>query len=75
MNRFIYNLIILYILIIGLITIYDLFSENGYREPFIPRKVKEIYRPFHRNIRMSYEGFYNKSSNHISNLFRKFGIL
>lgn len=75
MNKFTYNSIILCILIIGLLIIYDLFSKNEYREPFIPRKVKEIYRPFHRHIRMSYEGFYNKSSNHISNLFRKFGIL
>jgi len=50
---------------------------NGYvkREPFVPRKVKEIYRPIARNIRMNYEGFYDKSSTNISNLFRKFGIL
>ena len=45
------------------------------REPFVPKIVKETYRPVARNIRMTYEGFYDKTSTDISNLFRKFGIL
>ena len=49
---------------------------NLYQESFfIPKKVKEFYRPIHRNIRTNYEGFYDKSSSKISNLFKKFGIL
>lgn len=51
------------------------FSNNSYQETFIPKIIKEKYRPIHRNIRRTYEGFYEKSSTDISNLFRKFGIL
>ncbi len=50
-------------------------SQNVYRETFLPKIVKETYRPIERNIRKSYEGFYDKTSTDISNLFRKFGIL
>ncbi len=50
-------------------------SEQINREPFIPRKINEMYRPIARNIRINYEGFYNKSSTNIYNLFRKFGII
>jgi hypothetical protein len=51
------------------------FSENKYKETFVPKIMKETYRPLERNIRRTYEGFYGKTSNGISNLFRKFGIL
>lgn len=50
-------------------------TENVYHEPFVSRKFKEMYRPVFRNVRKNYEGFYDKSSKNISNLFRKFGIL
>jgi uncharacterized membrane protein (DUF106 family) len=50
---------------------YEIYQESF----FVPKKIKEFYRPIHRNIRMSYEGFYDKSSTQISNLFKKFGIL
>jgi hypothetical protein len=50
-------------------------TEHVYHEPFVPRKVKEVYRPIVRNVRKNYEGFYDNSSKNISNLFRKFGIL
>jgi hypothetical protein len=46
-----------------------------YKEQFVPKIIKESYRPVARNIRMTYEGFYDKTSTDISNLFRKFGIL
>jgi len=46
-----------------------------YKEEFIPKIFKETYRPLERNVRMTYEGFYDKTSTDISNLFRKFGIL
>jgi hypothetical protein len=72
MNRIIYNTFILLFLII---IISCAFSENTYKETFIPKVVKETYRPIERNIRMTYEGFYDKTSTDISNLFRKFGIL
>ena len=43
-------------------------------ESFTP-KLKEMYRPYVRNARVIGEGFYNKSTSNISNLFRKFGIM
>jgi hypothetical protein len=68
MNKFIYNLTFLLAIII--------FSCSfSYNEPFVPKIVKETYRPIERNIRTNLEGFYDKSSTNISNLFRKFGIL
>ena len=37
--------------------------------------IREVYRPYVRNIRILGEGFYSKQKNNISNLFRKFGII
>ena len=51
------------------------FSNNNYYEPFIPRKIKEFYRPISRNIRQKYENFYDKTSTKILNSCKKFGIL
>ena len=43
-------------------------------EEFTP-KIRAFYRPLVRKTRIVGEGFYNKSSSTISNLFRKFGIM
>ena len=43
-------------------------------EEFTP-KIKEMYRPYIRNARIISEGFYTKTTNDISNIFRKIGIL
>ena len=72
MSQFIYNLLSFLLLII---IITSIFSHDVYQESFIPKIIKERYRPIHRNIRRNYEGFYNKCSQHISNLFKKYGIL
>jgi hypothetical protein len=73
MNKNIYNLLLFLLLIV----IFSCaFSKKNYQESFfVPKKVKEFYRPIQRNIRKNYEGFYDKSSKHISNMFKKFGIL
>jgi hypothetical protein len=72
MKRILYNsFTVLFIIIMNSLA----FSENQYKETFIPKIVKETYRPIERNIRKTYEGFYDKTSTDISNLFRKFGIL
>lgn len=52
-----------------------IFSKNVYTEPFVPKILKETYRPIVRNMRIGTEGFYNQSSSNISNLLRKFGII
>lgn len=72
MNKIIYNsLLLLFVSII----LYCAFSKNTNAEGFIPKILKETYRPIERNVRITYEGFYNKTSTDISNLFRKFGIM
>ena len=43
-------------------------------EKFTPN-IRQIYRPIIRNTRLISEGFYNKATSNISNLFRKFGII
>ena len=72
MNKIIYSS---FFLLLTILIIACAFSENNYQETFVPKMVRETYRPIARNIRMSYEGFYNHSSTDISNLFRKFGII
>lgn len=38
-------------------------------------KIRETVRPVIRNTRIISEGFYDKTTSKISNLFRKFGII
>jgi len=72
MNKFMYNSMFFLLLIV----IFSCaFSKTYYQEAFVPKILKENYRPLERNIRRSFEGFYDKSSTDISNFFRKFGIL
>jgi uncharacterized protein YxeA len=72
MKKIIYNLLS-FLLIIIIIT--SFLSKNVYQESFVPKIIKENYRPIHRRLRSNYEGFYNKSSQNISNIFKKFGII
>jgi hypothetical protein len=72
MNKIIYNL---FVLVLVILLLGSIISVNVYKESFVPKIVKESYRPIERNIRKTYEGFYSKTSTYISNLSRKFGIL
>lgn len=69
MKYFLYNSIL--VIIILLFAYYNTLSSI---EPFTPL-IKEMYRPIVRNTRIISEGFYNKTTSNISNLFRKFGIM
>lgn len=69
MKYFLYNSIL--IIIILLFAYYNTISSI---ETFTP-SIKEIYRPIARNTRIIGEGFYNKTTSNITNLFRKFGIM
>jgi hypothetical protein len=69
MKYFLYNSIL--VIIILLFAYYNTVSSI---EPFIP-SIKGIYRPIVRNTRVIGEGFYNKTTSNITNLFRKFGIM
>ena len=69
MKYFLYNSIL--IIIILLFAYYNTISSI---EPFTPL-FKKMYRPFARNTRIIGEGFYNKTTSNITNLFRKFEIM
>ena len=49
-------------------------NSSPHVESFTP-KIRAFYRPIMRNTRIAGEGFYNKTSSSMSNLFRKFGIM
>ena len=70
MNYWIYNCILVLIIIAFAYNN----SLNDSKESFTP-KVREMYRPLVRNARLGAEGFYNKHSSNMSNLFRKFGLM
>ena len=72
MKNIIYNYIFVVILIFVCINIVYYLEER--KEAFTPT-IRELYRPYVRNVRILSEGFYNTSSSNISNLFRKYGIL
>uniref|UniRef100_A0A6C0AQH8 Uncharacterized protein n=1 Tax=viral metagenome TaxID=1070528 RepID=A0A6C0AQH8_9ZZZZ len=69
MKYFLYNSIL--VIIILLFSYYNTIYSV---ETFTP-SIKGIYRPIVRNTRIIGEGFYNKTTSNISNLFRKFGIM
>ncbi len=71
MNKIIYNLFLLFL---TSIILYCSFLNNR-TEGFVPKIIKEKYRPIERNVRTACEGFYNKTTTNISNFFRKFGIM
>ena len=68
MKYLLYNFLVVVIIIFAYIN--SLHNVEG----FTP-KIKEMYRPYIRNARIISEGFYTKTSNDISNIFRKIGIM
>jgi hypothetical protein len=69
MKFFIYNCFLI------LIVIFFAYMNSIHSvENFTP-KIRQVYRPIVRNTRLITEGFYNKVTSNISNLFRKFGII
>lgn len=66
---------ILYICFLILIIIFFAYLNSIHSvEKFTPN-IRQLYRPVIRNSRLISEGFYNKTTSNISNLFRKFGII
>ena len=63
-----------YCLFIIVIIIFAYINSSTQTENFTP-KIREMYRPIVRNTRLVAEGFYNKTTNNISNLFKKIGIV
>ena len=75
MKYLIYNCILIVIIIIIAFAYKNSFNNsNMLIENFTP-KLREMYRPIVRNARLGAEGFYNKHSSNMSNLFRRFGLM
>ena len=57
-----------------IVLIFAYINSMHISETFTPN-IKQFYRPYIRNTRIISENFYNKHTNNIQNLFRKFGII
>ena len=59
----------LIITMVSLIMVGSIIKKNHRIENFTPR-LGRIYRPFARRVRIFGEGFYNRTKQNMSNLFR-----
>lgn len=69
MKYFIYNCTFLIIVLF-----FAYINTKNELEAFTP-KIRELYRPYVRNMRIISDHLYNKHSANASNLFRRFGIM
>ena len=72
-----FNLILCLFIFFSIICVVSIYFHSQFKkekESFVPKIVKSSWRPIERNIRKHYEGFYNKTSTHFSNLLRRTGI-
>lgn len=63
------------LLLISILLFYFLFYHSSLtqkQESFIPKIIKESYRPFERNVRNKYKTFYHHTSTKLSNMFRPY---
>ena len=60
-------------MVLAIIIVFN--ASQRIEEPFIPKIIKESYRPLERNIKQNVEGFYSKTTANVSNFLRKFHIL
>jgi len=37
--------------------------------------IREMYRPYIRNVRLFYDNYYNKLKTNVQIIFRKFGVI
>lgn len=65
----------LLILLLVLLAITIITYDNDTKETFIPKNVKQSFRPIQRSLKIYYEGFYNKTSTTVTNIFRKINII
>lgn len=73
MNKQIYYSIIVLCILIILYNAYDA-SHRVYKESFIPKNIKEMYRPFIRDFWTGYERIFSSIGQKFTNVFRKMGI-
>lgn len=56
------------------IVVFSYLNTHHFVEEFTP-KIRQMYRPYIRNTRITGENFYNKTNSNVSNLLRKIGII
>ena len=64
----------IYIFFILSILIYLFMNTNTTVENFTPT-IRKLYRPYVRKSRIYYQYMYNKNTQFIFNIFRKYGII
>jgi hypothetical protein len=69
MKYFIYNCLFLLIVLF-----FSYYNTLNHVENFTP-KIREMYRPYVRSIRVTSENFYNKHSTNAYNFFKKFELI
>jgi hypothetical protein len=69
MDHFIYYCFLI------LIIIFFAYTNSIHSVEHFTPTLRQTYRPVIRNTRLITEGFYNKVTTNISNLFRKYGLL
>lgn len=70
MKNYIINAIVILFLYIILSSMYN--STSNF-EGFTP-KIRETYRPYLRNAKIYYDGFYNNTKNRANKMFRNLGL-
>jgi len=66
----------IYILILVILFVsYNLYIHNSQQESFVPKMLKEKYRPYVRYITNTYQGWtINNGFNQLMNKLRKWGV-
>jgi len=64
----------IYIFFILSILIYLFINNNTTVENFTPT-IRKLYRPYVRKSRIYYQDMYNKNTQFVFNIFRKYGII
>jgi hypothetical protein len=72
-NKYVFPVIVIIFILFIISPLININSNNIY-EGFTP-KIRAFYRPIVRKTRIVGEGFYNRTSSKMNNIFRKFGII
>ena len=69
------SMYIQYAVVVLVLVVTTAINVHTLKETFVPRLLKEQYRPLERNIRMGVEGMYVATTTTMSNWLRKVGIM
>lgn len=72
-NRILFNMNMIILIFIILIIIAISYNASYVSENFTP-KLREMYRPYVRNARVTTEGFYDEQMKNFDVMMKKFGL-